>query len=83
MEYSNNYLKTPGSLQQYCKDIFAVNNNGDIVDFNGANASNSFNFKIKITVQTDNDGEINVEMMVPFKCEVNLILTWSENCVII
>ena len=31
-------LKTSGSLWQYCKDIPAVNNAGDIVDFNGANA---------------------------------------------
>ena len=39
IEYSNNYSKTSGSLWQYCKDITAVNNNGDIVDFNGANAT--------------------------------------------
>ena len=68
IEYSNNYSKTSGSLWQYCKDIPAVNNNGDIVDFNGANATDSFNFKAKITGQTDDDGEINnVEIMVPLK----------------
>ena len=39
IEYSDNYLKTSGSLQQYCKDIPALNNNGDIVDFNGDNAT--------------------------------------------
>ena len=39
IEYSDNYSKTSGSLWQYCKDILAVNNNGDIVDFNGANAT--------------------------------------------
>ena len=99
IEYSDNYSKTSGSLWQYCKDIPAVNNNGDIVDFNGANATDSFNFKAKITGQTDDDGEIdNVEIMVPLKylsnfwrtlemplinCEVNLILTWSANCVIV
>ena len=55
-------------MWQYCKDIPAVNNNGDIVGFNGANAANSFNFKAKITGQTDDDGEINnVEIMVPLK----------------
>ena len=27
-----------------CKDIPAVNNNGNIVDFNGANATDTFNF---------------------------------------
>ena len=34
IEYSDNYSKSSGSLWQYCKDIPAVNNNGNIVDFN-------------------------------------------------
>ena len=99
IEYSGNYSKTSGSLWQYCKDIPAVNNNGDIVNFNGDNDTDSFNFKAKITGQTNDDGEINgVEIMVPLKylsnfwrtlemplinCEIELILTWSRNCVII
>ena len=99
VKYRDNYSKTAGSLWQYCKDIPAVNNNCDIIDFNGANATDSFNFKAKITSQTDDDGEINnVEIMVPLKyssnlwrtlemllinCEVNLTLTWSANCVIV
>ena len=98
IEYSDNYLKTSGGLWQYCKEITAVNNDGNIVDFNGANATDSFNFKTKITGQTNNDGRINVEIMVPLKylgnfwrtleiplidCEVELILTWSAGCVII
>ena len=76
----------------------AVNNAGDIVDFNGANSTDLFNFNTKITGQTNNDGTINVEIMVPLKylsnfwrilemllinCEVELILTWSAGCVII
>ena len=36
IEYSDDYSKTSGSLWQYCKDIPAVNNNDDIVNFNGA-----------------------------------------------
>ena len=44
IEYGNNYSKTSGSLWQYCKDILAVNNDGNIVDFNEANAADSFNF---------------------------------------
>ena len=60
IEYSDNYSKTSGSLWQYCKDIPAVNNNGNIVDFNGANATDSFNFKTKITGQTDNNGSIKI-----------------------
>ena len=93
IEYSDNYSKTSGSLWQYCKDIPAVNNNGNIVDFNGANATDSFNFKAKITSQTKDNGRIKkVDIMVPLKyrsnfwralemplinCEVNLILIWS------
>ena len=66
IEYSDNYSKTSGSLSQYCKDILAVNNNDNIIDFNGANATDSFNFKTKITDQTDNNGRIDiVETMVP------------------
>ena len=67
IEYSDNYSKTSGSWWQYYKDIPAVNNNGNIVNFNKANATDSFNYKPKITGQTDNDGEIdNAEIMVPF-----------------
>ena len=67
MEYKNNYSKTSGSLWQYCRDIPAVNNNGNIVNFKEAIATDSFNFKTKITGQTINDGIINTEIMVPLK----------------
>ena len=58
IEYSVNYSKTSGHLWKYCKYISAVNVNDNIVDFNGANATDSFNFKTKITGQTDNNGRI-------------------------
>ena len=80
------------------KKLKIVNNNGDIADYKGVNATNSFNIKTKITGQTDYNGRIdNVETIVPLKylsnfwrtlekplinCEVNLILTWSSDCVI-
>ena len=99
IDYNDNYSKKPGSLQQYCKDIPVVSNNGNTVEFNGANATDSFNFIAKITRDTGDIGRIdNVEILVPLKyfsnfgrtlempltnCEVNLISTWSENCVII
>ena len=51
IEYSDNLSKTSGSLWQYCKDIPAVNNNGDIADFNRANATDSFNLKKKKQVK--------------------------------
>ena len=99
IEYSDNYSKKSGSLWQYCKDIPAVDDEGDIVIFNGANDTDSLNFKSNILGKTNNDGEIeNIEIMVPLKylnnfwrtlemplinCEVELILTWFDNCVII
>ena len=97
IEYSDNYAKTSGSLWQYCKDIPARDNNDEIVAFDANNLTDSFNFKVKITGQTGDDGTKDVEIMVPLKylsnfwrtlemplinCEVNLILTWSSTCVI-
>ena len=71
IEYSDNYSKTSGSLWKYCKDIPAVDNDGDITDFNEANAADSFNFRTKITGQTNNNEIINAEIMVPLKCLSN------------
>ena len=57
------------------------------------NATDSFNFKAKITGQTGDKGTKEVEIMVPLKylssfwrtlemplinCEINLILTWPD-----
>ena len=64
IEYSDNCSKTSGSLWQYCKEI-ALNNAGNIVDFDGASATGSFNFKAKIAGKTNDDGIINFEIMVP------------------
>ena len=88
IEYSDNYSKTSGSLWQYYKD--------DPND-NLAN-SESFESKIKITGKTPLDGNTkDVEILVPLKylsnfwrtlemplinCKVELILTWSNTCVI-
>ena len=98
IEYSYNYAKTTGSLWQYCKDIPARNANDEIIIFAEGNATDSFNFKVKITGRTEDDGTKNVEIMVPLKhlsnfwrtlemplinCEVSLILTWSSTCVLV
>ena len=98
IEYSDNYSKTSGSLWQYCKDIPAVDNNNTIVNFTVNNLTDSFDFKVKMIGQTGDDGTKNVEIMVPLSyfsvfwrspelllidCEVNLILRWSINCVIV
>ena len=77
----------------------AVDDDGDIVIFNGANDTDSLNFKSNIIGKTNDDGDIgNVEIMITLKylsnfwrtlemslinSEVEIILTWSENCVII
>ena len=45
IEYSDNYSKICGSLWQYCKDIPAVNDEGNIVVFNGTNDADLFIFK--------------------------------------
>ena len=67
IEHSNNYSKTSGSLWQYCKYIPPVDNNDAIVNFAENNLTDSFNFKVKITGQTADDGTKNVEIMVPLK----------------
>ena len=98
IEYSDNYSKASGSLWQYCKDIPAVHNNNAIVNFAENNLTDSFNFKAKMTGQNGDNRTKNVDIMVPLKylsnfwrtlemplinCEINLILTWSTNCVIV
>ena len=99
IEYSDDYPKTSGSLCQYCKDIPVIsNNNNFIIIFTENNLTDSFNFKVKFTGQTDDDGNKDVEIMVPLKylsnfwrtlemplinCEINFILTWSSTCVIV
>ena len=44
IEYSDNYSKTSGSLWQYCNEIPAIDNDADIVDFNGANTTDLFKY---------------------------------------
>ena len=98
IEYSDNYAKTTGSFWQYSKDIPARNVNGTIIVFDVNNVTDSFNYKVKFTGQTENNGTKDVEIMVPLKylsnfwrtlemplisCEVNLILTWSSTCVLV
>ena len=84
-------------MWQYCKDVPAVNND-EIVNFVVNNLTDSFNLKVKMTDQTGDDETKDIEVMVPLKYlsdfwrtlemplinwEINLTLTWSENCVIV
>ena len=69
----------------------AVNDNGEIVNFDVNNLFDSFNFKGKMTDQTRDDRTNNVKIMVQLRtlemslinCVINLISTRSENCVIV
>ena len=88
IEYSDNYSKTSGTLWQYYND----DPNDNLTD------SESFKSKVKITGNTPAAGNTkDVEIIVPLKYlsnfwrtlkmplinyEVNLILTWSKDCVI-
>ena len=98
LEYSINYSKTSGILWQYCRDEADLNGNGNIAEFNVADATNLLNFKAKITDQTGDNGKKNVGVMGPLKylrsfwrtlemplknSNINLILTWSANCDIV
>ena len=88
LEYSKNYEKTFASLWNYCKDI----------SIDPITNSESFKYKTSTTGKTaDNGNTKKFEYSVPLKhlrnfwrtldmplinCEVNLILTWSKNCVL-
>ena len=88
IECCDNYSKTSGSLGQ----LYLDEPSNQIAN------SKSFKSKIKITGNTPkDDNKKNVEIVVPLKylsdfwrflemslidCEINLTLTWSENCVI-
>ena len=89
IEYSDNYSKTSGSLWQYYKDV--PNNNL------ANSASFKFKLKIIGKTPAAGNKKKDVEIIVTLKylsnfwrtlemplinCEVNLILTWSIDCVI-
>ena len=82
-------------MYQYCRDKLALNDNGAIVDFDD-NTTDMFKFKEKIGHSGGNSAK-DAAIMVPLKClnnfwrpfqvllincEINLMLTWSANCVI-
>ena len=84
-------------MWQYYRDEPALTNPYAVANFHTADNSASFKFKQKITGVTGDDGTKNVEIMVPLKylrnfwrtleislinCEINLILTWFDKCVL-
>ena len=62
IEYIDNYASRSRSLWQYYLDIPAVDNINTTVNFTENNLTDSFNFKVKITGQTGDDGTKNVEI---------------------
>ena len=80
IEYSNNYSKTSGSLNQFCRDE----------SNNVMTEPKSFKFQSKLLHNTNNEGIVNAKTAVPLKnlsmfrrileiplikFEINLILT--------
>ena len=97
IEYSDNYSKTSGRLWQYYRDEPVLTYAGAIVNFHAANNSASFKFKSKITGKTADGSKKDVEIMGLLKslcnfwrtfemalvnCEINLISTWPDKCVL-
>ena len=87
IEYSDNYSNTPGCLYQLCMDEPKVS----ITDYE------LFTFKSRFLNNVNNAGIISAEIAVLSKYlsnfwitlemssinwQINLILTWSENCAI-
>ena len=60
IEYSNNYAKTPESL----------NNDGVFVHFDDNKTADSFKFQVKLTGQASNNDARNVEIMVNWNISV-------------
>ena len=98
IEYSDNYWKTLEILWKYYRDEPALTDTGAIKKFYvHDNNSALFKSKQKITGKIAFNGRKDVETAVPLKCvsnfrrtlemlliscEINLILTWSEKCVL-
>ena len=89
LEYSKNYRKTTGSLWNYYRD-----EPSNPLSSN----SESFKYKKNIVGKTQEDSLTNAKVVIPLKhlsnfwrslniplinCEVELILTWFKNCVLI
>ena len=79
VEYIDSYLKTSGSLWEYYRD----DPNDNIT------RSESFKYKTETTGKTPANGNTkDAKIAVPLikilliNCEINLVLTWSEDCLI-
>ena len=98
LEYSKNYRKTAGSFWNYYRDEPSSGIGGENNNVNySIKDSESFDYKTSITGKLEGINTKDAEIVVPLKhlsnfwrildmplinCEINLILTWSEKCVI-
>ena len=86
------------ALGSDCRDEPIVNDDGYFVNFVANNTTSLYKIKEKITGQIGNDGTKSLEIIVPLNylssfwrtlempsinCEINFILNWSANCVIV
>ena len=98
LEYSKNYSKTTGSFWNYYRDEpnSGLGGNNNNVNYS-IKDSKSFDYKTSITGKLEGKNKEKEVEIVPLKylsnfwrtldiplinCEINLILTWSENCVL-
>ena len=99
LEYSKNYKKTTGSLWNYCRDKPSSSTDNNITHsiLNSKSFDYKANF-MENGMTHDNLTKNDVKVVVPLKhlsnfwrqlniplidCEVELILTWFKNCVLI
>ena len=97
LEYSKNYRKTTGNLWNYYRDGANSCTDNDNMTHSILN-SESFVYKASNGVTQNNLIKNNVKIVIPLKhfsnfwrslniplinCEVELILTWFKNCVLI
>ena len=90
LEYNKNYRKTTGSLWNYYRDEPSNSLSSNSESF-------KYKTSITGKTQEDNDSLTYAKVVIPLKhlsnfwislnillinCEVELILTWSENCVL-
>ena len=99
IEYSENHSQNSGSLQLYYRDQPTLDDNGNINDFAVNDDTRlSFKYKKNVIVRTGNDDQKKEDIWVPLKylsnlwrtfekplinCENDLILTWSEDFMLI
>ena len=68
IEYNDVYSKTSGSSWQYYRDVPALDNNKNVIDFLASNNNSiSFKFRQQITGQTGSGGAKNFQIIAPLK----------------